>query len=179
MHSVESDSVIERAKQRARSLHRAVQQGDAHALHKVRQVRELRALSAESLARDTQRRHCLAVVARALGLNGWSHLTELWGAPEANDFGTLLYPSSCGGHWNIWCARYDEARDIRAEHGGFLLPYRHQLVIVEGDFIRDMGLDPGDSDWARIGRDWARPADPHARHRLCRAALAARMQQTQ
>ena len=50
--------------------------------------------------------------------------------------------------------------------GGYLLPYRHQFLVCESEAIRLLGLDPGDPDWERIGRDWVRPADRDAWRRL-------------
>lgn len=170
------DSPIEELRRRARLLQRRVRAGDPPALRRIRAIRELRPLSDEAIADAVRRRHCLAVLARELGLSGWSHLSMLWSSPDTSDFGTLLYPSRCGGHWNIWCASFDEARDIRAQHGGYLLPYRHQLFIVDRHFIADLGLDPDDADWERIARDWARPMDAGARHRLLRALLRTRVE---
>ena len=84
------------------------------------------------------------------------------------DFGTLLYPSTCSGHYNIWSASYAEAREIRAAHGGYLLAYKRQFLIVEDGYIDSMGLDPADPDWERMGRDWVQPGDLAARERLYR-----------
>jgi hypothetical protein len=171
-------NIIDRTKQRARLLQRAVQQGDPNALDKLRTLRELKPLSDQALREQVKRRHCLALLARELGLNGWAHLTTLWNEPEASDFGSLLYPASCAGHWNIWSASYPEAQQIRAQHGGYLLPYRQQFVIVDRYFIDDLGLDAEAPEWARIGRDWAQPSDLMARHTLCRAAIEARATQS-
>jgi hypothetical protein len=155
-------------------LQRAASEGEPSALRKLRTLRELKPLSDQALRERVRRRHCLALLARELGLTGWGHLTTLWNEPEASDFGSLLYPASCSGHWNIWSASYDEARAIRVEHGGYLLPYRHQFVIVDRYFIDDLGLDGEAPEWAQIARDWIRPSDVAARHKLCRTALEAR-----
>lgn len=167
--------VIDTLKQRARRLQREAQAGDPAVLRRLRRLADLRPLDDAALVAALQRRHCLSVLTRELGLRGWSHLTALWNATEQDDFGTLLYPSSCGGGQNVWCTSYDEARAIRDEHGGFLLPYRHQLVIVDQYFIADLGVDPDDADWTRIGRDWIRPADKAARGRLLRQVVYARV----
>ncbi|MCA8962743.1 MAG: hypothetical protein KDC38_19605, partial [Planctomycetes bacterium] len=108
----------------------------------------------------------LSVIARELGFSSWTHAHHLLDGENPSDFGTLLCPPGSSAHWNIWCASYDEARRIREEHGGFLLGYRHQFLITDRHFIEHLGLDPDDEDWQRIGRDWVRPADPHARRRL-------------
>ena len=167
-------SIIDKTKQRARLLQRAAQAGDPGALKTLRTLRELKPLSDQALREQVRRRHCLAALARTLGLDGWAHLTLLWNDPAASNFGSLLYPPSCSGHWNIWSASYDEAQQIRTQHGGYLLPYRAQFVIVDRYFIDDLGLDADACEWAAMGRDWARPADLAARHKLCRAALELR-----
>lgn len=170
-----SEDVIEQLKLRARFLQKQIERLEPAALKRARALPELRALREDALLDVLQRRHCLAILARELGLNGWSHLTELWSSSSSVDFGKLFYPAQCGGHWNVWSSSLDEARAIRAEHGGFLLPYRHQFVIVERAFIEDLGVDSEDPDWARIGRNWLEPGDLSARHRLLKATLRARV----
>jgi hypothetical protein len=181
MRPVQDDSdapngAVEDIKAHARVLQRRAEAGDAAALQRVRTARELKHLEQAELARSIQRSHCLGVVARELGFRDWEHARAVLTGQEMRDFGTLLYPSSCGGHQNIWSANYEEASSIRAEHGGYLLAYKHQFLIVEPHFIDSLGLDPEDPDWERIKRDWARPADLQARqrlyHRLVRNALA-------
>ena len=172
------ESVIDLLKRRAQLLHRAATRGDRIALGRLRKLPALKARAEPSLGEVVQRRHCLSVLAHELGLHGWSHLTKLCTQPGADDFGALLYPGSCGGHWNIWCVDYEEARRIRHEHGGYLLCYRRQLRIVDRHFVQDLGIDADDQDWARIGRDWARPLDLAARHRLLQAVLHARLAST-
>jgi hypothetical protein len=88
------------------------------------------------------------------------------GGESPEDFGTLLSPRGAEAHWNIWCARYEEARRVRQEHGGFLLAYKRHFFIVDEHYVRTLGLDPEDPDWERMGRDWARPRDVSARGRL-------------
>jgi hypothetical protein len=173
--STGSEDVIEVIKLRARMLHKQLERGDQEAVTRLRKLPELRRLHADALRSTVQRRHCLALLARELGLQGWSHLTALWSEREVSDYGALFYPPSCGGHWNVWSSSPEEALAIRADHGGYLLPYKHQYVIVEAAFIEDMGVDPNHADWARIERNWIRPGDLAARHRLCRATLRARV----
>jgi len=171
-------TLLDRLKTEARHLQRAAKRIEPSALVRLRKLPELRGLADDALQQTLQRRHCLSVVARELGLSGWSHAVAVLSRPETEDFGTLLYPPGCSAHWNIWSASYDEARQIRSEHGGYLLPYKHQFVIVDRDFIDTLGLDPEDDDWTRIGRDWPRAADLIARQRLCAAAVRSRMRST-
>jgi hypothetical protein len=169
--AIVSDDVISEIKAHARVLHRRAQAGEASALELLRALPELAQRNHEEIGAELQRRHCLAAVARQLGFRSWKHAKDVLSDVEQRDFGTLLYPSSCSGHYNIWSASYDEAKEIRAAHGGFLLVYRHQFLVVDEAYIDSMGLDPADPDWARIGRDWARPGDLAARARLYRRAV--------
>ena len=142
---------------RAQKLHRAAREGDQRSLARV----------PGTSRDDVQRKDCLAAIAREHGLRSWAHaLRVLGGDPTEPDLGTLLYPGSDAPYPNHWFARYDEARAQLDAHGGWLLGYREQFVVVEAPFIEALGLDPGDPDWARIGRDWARPLDRAARGRL-------------
>jgi len=159
-------------KSRARTLHKQARLGDEQALTRLRKTPEFRKSDDEAVLTTLKRRHCLAAVAREHGFDGWSHATGLINGGEKGGFGTTLYPKGCGGHSNIWSATYDEARQIRAEHGGFLLAYKNQFLVVDEHFIRTMGLDPDDADFDLIGRDWARPADREARTRLYGKLLA-------
>ena len=67
---------------------------------------------------------------------------------------------------NSWFTDYDEARAFFEKDGRYLLPYRDQFVITEAGGIRELGLDPDDPDWEKIGRDWVKPKDPEAWERL-------------
>ncbi len=157
---------VEALKNRARILHRQAKSQDPEALKRLRVEPDLRKLDDIALSQALKRRHCLAAVAREFGFEGWSHATRVLGDKPTEDYGKMLYPRGCGGHTNIWSASYEEARDIRAEHGGFLLAYQRQFIVVEDEYIRTMGLDPDDPDWVALGRDWVKPTDPSARQRL-------------
>ena len=56
------------------------------------------------------RRQCLTLLATELGFQGWpSAKAALSGTSPVVDFGTVLYPDRCGGHFNLWYRRYDDA----------------------------------------------------------------------
>jgi hypothetical protein len=160
-------SIVEDLKAQARRLHRQAASQDRAALARL-------GLEAGPEASEVQRRHCLAVIARELGFAGWPHLVAVLNGDDDTDFGKLLYPSSGSAHSNIWCATYDEARKIREQSGGYLLAYGRQYFIVDRYFIATLGLDPDDSDWESIGRDWVRPKDLDARQRLYRKLIQIR-----
>ena len=157
--------VISDLKAQARLFHRQVVERYPAAVARAQQLPELRGEPA-SLASRIKRRHCLTVIARELGFQGWQHAVAVLRGIESRDFGTLLYPKGAEVHWNIWSASYAEARAIREQHGGYLLAYRRHFFITDRHFIETLGLDPGDPDWQLIGRDWVRPARLDARERL-------------
>ncbi len=158
--------VISDLKARARILHRQIVEDDPLATARARRLPELRDADAPSLAKRILRRHCLAVIARELGFQGWPHAVAVLSGADSSDFGTLLYPSGGSAHSNIWCASYDQARNIREQNDGYLLAYRRHFFITDRYFIETLGLDPDDPDWQLIGRDWVRPRRVDARERL-------------
>jgi hypothetical protein len=83
-----------------------------------------------------------------------------------NDHDPVMYVSRMDAFLNRWFTSYDEARASLDTQGGYLLPYRDHSFVSTADAIRELGLDPGDPDWAAIGWDWVRPADPEAKARL-------------
>lgn len=167
--------IIDHLKAHARILHRKALARSPAALTRLRRVAELKSQSDDDLVASVRRRHCLTAIANELGFGSWSRaFAALRGSANA-DFDTLLYPPSVHGHWNIWCASYDEAKPIHRTHGGYLLTYKHQFLVVDADFIDSLGIDRDDPDWEKIGRDWARPGEPSARRRLCEKLVRRRL----
>ena len=123
--------VISDLKTHARILHRQIEQGVSHAVARIRRLPELRDRDASELPAYVKRRHCLAIVARELGFQGWPHAVGVLSGTDSTDFGTLLYPDGADAHWNIWSASYAEARSICEHHGGYLLAYRRHFFIVD------------------------------------------------
>lgn len=77
-----------------------------------------------------------------------------------------MYVDSMSVYLNRWFSTYEQAREVRAREGGYLFPFRHQFFVTDGGAVREIGLDPEDRDWERIGWDWVRPLDPEAWERL-------------
>src|SRR6185436_1730841 len=149
--------VISDLKVHARRLHRQISRHEPQAVARTRRLDEFRDCDPASLGASIRRRHCLAVIARELGFQGWPHAVAVLRGTDSIDFGTLLYPKGAEVHWNIWSASYAEARVIREQHGGYLLAYKRQFFIVDRHFIKTIGLEPDDPDWDLIGRDWVKP----------------------
>lgn len=68
-----------------------------------------------------------------------------------------FFERSVATHWNHWFATYNEAKAHLMAFQGFLFPFKNQFVVVDGDFLKDLGLEPDHPDWARIGFDWEKP----------------------
>jgi hypothetical protein len=85
-----------------------------------------------------------------------------------------MWVSSMAVFLNHWYSDYAEARAHREAEGGYLLLHRSQYFVTVAEAVRELGLDPQDPDWARIGWDWARPADTAAwEHLRAKRELAA------
>ncbi|MFL6500494.1 MAG: hypothetical protein ACJ8LL_07240 [Candidatus Udaeobacter sp.] len=80
--------------------------------------------------------------------------------------GPAMYVGTMDVYLNRWFATYEEARAARQFEGGYLFPYKHHFFIARAEAVRELGLDPADSDWERIGWDWVRPHDVEAWQRL-------------
>jgi hypothetical protein len=101
-------------------------------------------------------RDCLNHAARDVGFSNWEHGRRVLTGEAAagDDMGTFWHSPSCNVLLNAWFARHDEARSaLAAARGGYLLPYRRQFVVVQGEFIRELGLDPADPGWDEAQRD--------------------------
>ena len=77
-----------------------------------------------------------------------------------------MYVSRMDAVLNRWFTSYEEARSSLEREGGYLLPYKDQFFVTLGEGIRELGLNPDDPDWVRIGCDWVRPKDIEAWERL-------------
>ena len=105
------------------------------------------------IAENIKRKDALAVIAMENGFPSWVELkTQI--------------PFIRAGYLNQWFASYDDARSYLHAQGGYLLPYKNQYFICDRAYIANLGLDPGDPDWALIEYDWANPRDKKAWQRL-------------
>lgn len=84
------------------------------------------------------------------------------------DEATALYhPRQSEGALNIWCKDYAEAKAYLQKHAGlYLLHYRQSIFLARADHIQELGLDPHDADWDKMGYDWVEPKDVDAKYRL-------------
>lgn len=80
--------------------------------------------------------------------------------------GPIMYVPTMDVFLNRWFRTYDEACAVREVDGGYLLPYGRHFFIADAAAIRELGMDPDDPDWERIGWDWIHPFDEAAWERL-------------
>lgn len=148
-------------KNEARLLHKQAKAGARSAVQRLN-----KGSPAAALGEDIQRKHCLATVAREIGFPNWKAVVTCFESGAGANFAEFLHPKRCHIFWNIWLATYDEAARVRAEHGGFLLTYGSQFMVVDDDYVSALGAKPENALWAAIGRDWAKPNDIAARDQL-------------
>ncbi len=169
---------LDELRARATVFHRRVQDREVAALARLRALPELRKATdpqLEQAAAEIKRQQCLNVIARELGFSHWRHAKQIFDSEaELEDFGTMLAPPKCCGFVNHWYAQHEEAARAHVLQGGYLLPYKRHFLIVTRDYVKTLGLDPDDPDWDRMGHDWARPRDSHARRRLYGKLIAQR-----
>jgi hypothetical protein len=146
------------------------------AVRPVRAAERLRVLPvfasltpAEVLARreSVRRKHALAVIAHEQGHASWVELKQALGGQEVASLDTeAFFQKNRGTFLNRWFGAYPEALASLQERGGFLFPFREQFFICEAGFLRALGVDLADPDWARMGFNWVEPQEPSARQRL-------------
>lgn len=124
-------------------------------------------------------RDCLNAVARDVGFLTWAQALRVLGgqasgAPGADDMGSFWHAPRCNGLLSHWFASYDRARECLAlgEHR-VLVPYRRQFIVVDGHYLRELGLAPDDEAWGRAARDLVQAYAGEAWLALCRQRLLA------
>jgi hypothetical protein len=85
---------------------------------------------------------------------------------ESNYDRPIMYVTRMDAVLNRWFTTYENARASLESEGGYLLPYKNQFFVTLSEGIRELGLDPEDADWDRIGFDRVRPGDTEAWQRL-------------
>jgi hypothetical protein len=85
---------------------------------------------------------------------------------ESHGEGSLMYVPRMAAILSRWFTTHEDARSSREAEGGYLLPYKNHFFVTTSEAIRELGLDPADPDWARIGWDWVCPSNAEAWQRL-------------
>jgi hypothetical protein len=173
----DGEALVERLRREARQLQNDLAAADPTvaraAAIRLAGLPAFTAMPLERLLADpgqVRRRDALAVVALEHGFVSWG---ELLAASLPVLQCVTMHTDRMSLLLNRWFASYGEAAASRAAEGGYLLPYRRQFFVTGPEGVLELGLDPGDPDWARIGWDWVRPRDAEAHLRLAQARFAA------
>ena len=78
----------------------------------------------------------------------------------------IMYVPTMDVFLNRWFTTYEDARALRETEGGYLFPYKRYFFVTDAAAIWELGLNPADPDWERIGWDWVRPLDSEAWERV-------------
>jgi hypothetical protein len=113
----------------------------------------------------------LDLLAREAGHEDWPTLNQQLRAQlgALDDIAeTELYKFNASEfNLNVWFPSYEEAREyLDTHHGFYLLQFKGNCFLAQAPHIIDIGLEPKDPDWERIGWDWVKPKDPDAKRRL-------------
>jgi hypothetical protein len=122
---------------------------------------------------SVRRKHALAVIAHEHGHASWVSLKQALGEEDAPSLDTeAFFQKHRGTFLNRWFGTYPEALASLQAQGGYLFPFREQFFLCEGEFLRALGVDPLDPDWARMGFNWVAPSEPAAQQRLLKKLSA-------
>lgn len=155
-------------KNEAEILLKLTQNRDADAIVRFHILGPFATLSTEdtSVLESMQLKNALRVIAVENGYDSWSNLkSTLDSAAETSPFAEItdqFYPKGFTTYWNIWFAKYSQAKKVLSEGAGFLLPFKNQYFIVEEHFVDSIGLPHTLPEWKAIGNDWIHPKNVKA-----------------
>jgi hypothetical protein len=158
----------ENLKNEADLLLKHAQQADNTAIGRFQQLSAFTALTAgdTTVLNSLQLKNALTVIAFENGYQSWAelksaldHAAEKSPLAEIND---QFYPKGYTTYWNIWFAKYSQAKKVLSEGKGFLLPFKNQYFIVEEHFVDSIGLPHTLPEWGMIGNDWIHPKNVKA-----------------
>lgn len=122
--------------------------------------------------------NCRLVIALKDGHTSWDKLLDAYAttADTLSDEELLHAVDVTDGLLNVWFATYEEAKQYQnTKQNSFLFPYRNTYFVCMAHHIISLGVDPKDSDWERIGRDWVKSKDIEAKSRLLTQLKKARV----
>lgn len=117
-----------------------------------------------------QLKHALNEVAAECGFPHWTALKQAVDRWFEQGLEDRIYPPWADAFLNHWESDY--AKALAAQGEGYLFPYRRHYFVTTATFVESLGLDPGDPDWERLGRNFAEPRDVLAWTRLARRLWA-------
>lgn len=153
-------------KESASLLFKHCQNKDKDAIARFRTLKSFTAQPENDLIASLQLKDALAVIAAENGYDSWTDLkSTLIHAAETSPLAEIkdqFYPKHFTTYWNIWFAKYTQAKKVLNEGKGFLLPFRNQFFIVEEHFVDSIGIPHTLPEWKDIGNDWVHPKNVKA-----------------
>ncbi|WP_196140782.1 hypothetical protein [Aliikangiella sp. G2MR2-5] len=114
-------------------------------------------ISGKKSGNPIQLKHCQNYIAQHYGFDDWLHarrVLECENQQLLQDYGTFWYSSRCSSLLNHWCNTYREALELLNQHGGFLLPYKNQFIVVENNFLEALGMPGCEELWHALANNW-------------------------
>lgn len=99
-------------------------------------------------------------LARAAGYATWAEMKTSYYLAD------IFNPPQWSAQWKIWFSSKEEALLHFKEERQYLLPYRHQFFLCDGDYLESLGISVADPDLKLVGHDWTSPLDREAFKRL-------------
>lgn len=155
-------------KNTAEILLKNAKNGDPASVARFRALDQFRNVTPDdrSVLEELQHKNALHIIAAENNYPSWNELkTALDNAAENSPFAEPsdhFYPKGFTTYWNIWFAKYSQAKKVLTDGGGYLLPYKNQYFIVEEHFIDSIGLPHTLPEWRSIGNDWIHPMNVRA-----------------
>lgn len=100
------------------------------------------------------------IIAETAGYASWRHLKS---SVKASD---MFCPPGTSAYWKNWYATYEEALAHLPKGDFYLLPYHKHFFLCDGHYIRALGADPVSAEVQAVGRDWIKPQDMQAWHKI-------------
>ncbi|CAN5408993.1 hypothetical protein BH11PSE9_BH11PSE9_21330 [soil metagenome] len=164
------NALVDELKTRARLGLNAIQKGDWGLVERAERASGKPGVPASKQPVEWKLRHCLALAAREVGFGSWDQARRVLSgrATAGDDMGGFWHVPRCNGLLSHWFASYGDAQaSLAAASHRALLPYRHQFVVVDDHYLRELGLSitgAGDgagertvtdlsSAWQDTGRD--------------------------
>ncbi len=165
-------TLVAELKTRARLGLKAIRAGDLGLLQRAK----LGFGRAAAQPPEWKLRHCLALVANEAGFTTWDQARHVLGgqATSSDDMGAFWHAPRCNGLLSHWFADHVRARTCLAEMTqSVLLPYRRQFVVVDENYLRELGVPRASKHWDAADRDLAWAYGGSAWLALCQLRLTA------
>lgn len=99
------------------------------------------------------------LLAQTAGYQSWKEMKD------ATLLADILNPPRWSAIWKTWFSNYEEALALLGAKQ-FLLPYKKQYFICDGNYLAALGIQVNDPLVSLIGNNWVQPKNQAAFNRL-------------